>query len=259
MPNKSHDDLSEMLNDLAESQKRQEAELHELSGGNANPPSVKVDDDEPFDAVLAEETTKIDTTSTPRSAADEVTVVEAQVEAVEPPAQAASDQQAHRPVDDLIALQQEDAAASADMLAELAQEAGTEGGEEQPVAVFEPEAAEAPTSFASSAAIPQSATRRSKPARVPPKPQANLKAVFAPVLLTFGILMLLPAVWAVMILMGAETWMHDGQGVDTMAKIMLICWPVGLGLLAGAFVSFVQLSREKAKQRQREAAMSRDR
>jgi len=259
MPNKSHDDLSEMLNDLAESQKRQEAELHELSGGNANPPSVKVDDDEPFDAVLAEETTKIDTTSTPRSAAaDEVTVVEAQVEAVEPPA-AASDQQAHRPVDDLIALQQEDAAASADMLAELAQEAGAEEGEEPPVAVFEPEAIEAPAHFDSSAAIPQSAARRPRPVRVPPKPQANLKAVFAPVLLTFGVLMLLPAVWAVMILMGAEVWMHDGQGVDTMAKIMLICWPVGLGLLAGAFVSFVQLSREKTKQRQREAAMSRDR
>jgi hypothetical protein len=261
MPNPPGDDLSEMLNELAESQKRQEAELTELSGGSHSPPPLDPDHADPIDAVLAEESSPAQgaPATTEADAVDENAIA---TERIEPPAP-------HRPVDDLIDMQHAQSAEhdveAADMLAQLAQQTGG-GVADEPAAFPDPAAfaeQEQPQVLGSANSMatrqlptPRPAGRSGRPARTPGKPAANLNAVFAPVLLTLGTITLLPAIWAVLILMGVETWMHDGQGVDTMAKIMLACWPVSLGLLAGGVMALVQVSREKTKQRKRDEALA---
>ena len=62
----------------------------------------------------------------------------------------------------------------------------------------------------------------------------NLHEVAAPVLLTVGVLLLVPAVWAVLVLLGASVWRSDWPGADRMSLIMLMCWPIAAGLIAGA-------------------------
>jgi len=92
----------------------------------------------------------------------------------------------------------------------------------------------------------QSASRsRTKKVKSKPKKSADLKATAAPVLMTFGLVMLVPAVWAVLILMGIEAPMHERESVDKMALFMLVCWPIGLALFAGGIFFMVQSMKQK--------------
>lgn len=240
---KQDNDLSDMLNELAQAQQVQEGELNELASITASPPVMRaaVDDkEETVVEAMVEDSGEISATAVAEGEADEggpVLVNEA--------------------VAELYAVQHEnDAAAEEDMLAALAQQTGSQ--ETEPVMSDAPSAAEMERELTPR---PRTSGRSSTAARSgrqtkPANPANSAQAVFAPVLITFGILTLLPAVWAVLILMGVKTWMHDGQDVAGMAKLMLVCWPVSLGLLAGGVYMVVQVSKEKAKQKKRDEALA---
>jgi len=80
------------------------------------------------------------------------------------------------------------------------------------------------------------------------KSQSNdgLKQVAAPVLLTTGLLLLVPAVWAVLQLSGLVT--SEKDDANTMAMAMLIAWPMALILIAagGWFVWQVVQAKKQA-------------
>lgn len=280
MADKSHDDLSEMLNQLAESQKRQEAELHELSGATHNRPMI---DEEQVEAVLAGDSgglspggaaAQAPVAEQPAGPASATEVIDADASAdravaprdervgeVEQETEVdAEDEEVAQALADDQDLPTGNDADSADMLAALAHETGAAPSDEAAINLADESSAQpidlgGATATSRGLPVPQPGPRRS--ARMHVKPAANLKAVFAPVFLTLGVLMLLPGIWAVLVLLGQDVWMSKAQGVDTMAKIMLVCWPVAIGLLAGAFIALVQLSRDKAKQRRREESMRR--
>ncbi|MAE64535.1 MAG: hypothetical protein CMJ18_09725, partial [Phycisphaeraceae bacterium] len=74
----------------------------------------------------------------------------------------------------------------------------------------------------------------------------DLKAFAVPVLLTVGLLLLIPAVWGTLLLAGFEVWASGREGAVTMAKAMLVCWPIALVLLGSAAFYAMQLRRERA-------------
>lgn len=235
MAKQNGDDLSDMLNQLAAAQQGQESELNELASIAAPPVVSRA-------AVDPKEETSVEAV-----VEDSGEISATAVEEDGPPVMV------NAAVEELYAVQHEnDAPADDDMLAALAQEAGGEEAEAAaPAAVFEADASPRASSSRGSA----SSSRGSKHKPMP-KRGASAQAVFAPVLITFGILTLLPAIWAVLILMGVKTWMHDGQDVAGMAKLMLVCWPVSLGLLGGGIYAVVQVNKENAKQKKRDEALA---
>ena len=73
-----------------------------------------------------------------------------------------------------------------------------------------------------------------------------LVRTITPVLYTIGLMLLVPAMWAVLILSGAEK--IPGAQIDDApmkAKFMLICWPVAILLLATAIYYTLQIMGEK--------------
>ena len=90
-------------------------------------------------------------------------------------------------------------------------------------------------------AKPSSARTKSSPPRRRPARKSGLKATAVPLLGTVGLLLLIPAVWAVMVLMNAES-SGDDRG---MAVAMLVAWPIALCLLAAAVVLFIQVAKEQ--------------
>lgn len=260
MTNQEGDDLSDMLSQLARAQQNQEAELSELVGAAASQSSAGGSIEEPS----AEG-------SAPAIGSGTVEVTGAIDDDPQADVADGSDAEADAPVmvneavEALYAVQHENDEADADPLAALAMEAGGMSpaeaviGQDAPAAVADEVAApaldperEAPAPRRSSrpAAAPSRGGRSVKPAR----PATSLQAVFAPVLITFGLLTLAPAIWAVLVLMGVKAPMHDGQGAAGMAKLMLVCWPVSLGLLAGGVVGVVQTVKQNRKIREQEAA-----
>lgn len=279
MAKQNDDELNDVLSELAKAQESQSSQLSDLLGASnkssgsgaieeaakASVPALSSGAVEVVGTIDEEESTRDEEDILAQGADD---VVEAEAGDVdEPPVMV------NEAVEALYAVQHEDdAAEGGDPLAALAMEAGG------PVPVSEAgavagagagavaAAGDEPEVFAAAAAIDlsqdmpasprrssagsSSRTRNTKPA----KPAASMQAVFAPILITFGILTLIPALWAVAVLMGMKVPMHDGQGADGMAKLMLICWPVSLGLLAGGIVSIVQVSKQNKKMKAREAA-----
>jgi len=78
------------------------------------------------------------------------------------------------------------------------------------------------------------------------KKNDGLKAVFAPVLLTTGILLLIPAVWSVLLLSGMQVWQSERDDARSMAMAMLISWPIALLLLvAGGWMLLQVLLAKK--------------
>ena len=71
----------------------------------------------------------------------------------------------------------------------------------------------------------------------------GLKTMAMLVLSTVGMLLLIPAVWALLLLAGAEVWNHDRTGAHKMALLMLICWPIAFALLCGAVYYFIQIKK----------------
>jgi hypothetical protein len=102
-------------------------------------------------------------------------------------------------------------------------------------------AAEAPSS--GYAPAPSSSSYR-PPKRGPKRKSSLLKASAAPILLTVGALLLVPGVWALMLLSGRSVWQSDREDAASMAKVMLACLPLGLILISSAVVFFVQLRAE---------------
>ena len=78
------------------------------------------------------------------------------------------------------------------------------------------------------------------PGRRRKKGLQDIKPVAAPILGTVGAMLMVPAIWAVMILQEYEIWASDRSDAVLMAKVMLICWPIALILLASAAVFFWQ-------------------
>lgn len=216
MAKQEGDDLSDMLDQLAASQSGQEAQLNELAGLDA--PAVP---------------------GTPATDDKEATSVEAAVEDSGEIAAAAGE-----------------AGPSDDVIAALAQEANeTPDHAQTPEETVEALEEHAPPDFeedTAPAALPTPHRHHHPPA----KAAASAQAIFAPVLITFGVITLLPAIWSVLILMGVKTFMHSGKNVDGMAKLMLVCWPVAIGLLAGGIYSVVQVNRENAKKKKQAEEMA---
>jgi len=273
MAKQNDDELNDVLSELAKAQESQSSQLSDLLGASnkssgsgaieeaakASVPALSSGAVEVVGTIDEEESTRDEEDILAQGADD---VVEAEAGDVdEPPVMV------NEAVEALYAVQHEDdAAEGGDPLAALAMEAGgpVPVSEAGAVAVAVAAAGDEPEVFVAAAAIDlsqdmpasprrssagsSSRTRNTKPA----KPAASMQAVFAPILITFGILTLIPALWAVAVLMGMKVPMHDGQGADGMAKLMLICWPVSLGLLAGGIVSIVQVSKQNKKMKARE-------
>lgn len=89
-----------------------------------------------------------------------------------------------------------------------------------------------------------SAPRPSPVRRVGGK-HSEFKAVAAPILLTVGVMLLIPAFWAVLVLAGAGVPMSEREDAVTMAKVMLLCWPLAISLLLPALIIFGQLHARK--------------
>ena len=77
-------------------------------------------------------------------------------------------------------------------------------------------------------------------------PNQSLKAVAIPLLITIGALLLVPAVWAVLILCGAHVWRWENPNAKAMALVMLMCWPIAGILIAAAVFFYKQIQRQKA-------------
>ncbi len=72
----------------------------------------------------------------------------------------------------------------------------------------------------------------------------GLKQVMAPVFITVGALMLVPALWALLHLLGITT--STKPNANLMAYVMLLCWPIALALIATGSVLVVQTIRRKS-------------
>lgn len=83
-------------------------------------------------------------------------------------------------------------------------------------------------------ADPKTETPARSRARTPAGRDANhgLKAAAVPVLITVGLLLLIPGVWSLLILTG--TWESPREDAKTMAVAMLATWPIALSMFAGA-------------------------
>ncbi len=119
----------------------------------------------------------------------------------------------------------------------------------QPPPASPPEAAPA-----SDDPMAQAAAAAAAPRRTPVRPGAkkkkssDLSATAAPILLTVGLLLMVPAVWAVMILRGYENaWGADRPNAGMMAKLMLSAWPMGLILIGSGIYCFIKAFKAPRK------------
>ena len=55
------------------------------------------------------------------------------------------------------------------------------------------------------------------------------------VLCFIGVLLLIPAAWAVLLLAGAAVWHHERQDAIAMASVMLVCGPIACAMFGGAW------------------------
>ena len=88
--------------------------------------------------------------------------------------------------------------------------------------------------------------RRPAPVKAKSNPTAAM-GFFIPIIFLFGLLTLLPAILGVLILMGADVPLAGREDSKTMALVMLACWPVSLGLLAGGVWYLIQYNKAKRK------------
>jgi len=118
------------------------------------------------------------------------------------------------------------------------------GSSDDDILVVDDEAIDTPgEQEEASAALGAAISGQAGPARGPgavrrPKKKRNnmadVKAVAIPLLATVGVMLLFPAIWAVLILRGHETLASDKPDAETMAMVMLVCWPIALILIAAA-------------------------
>ncbi len=126
-------------------------------------------------------------------------------------------------------------------------ESAGEAGESE--AAGEAEAAFDPAAFAEPARMPTPGARPMGRSRA--KQGGGGKAVMAPILVTLGLLLLVPGVWAIGTLLGMEWWLFDQPKVKVMAAAMLISWPIAL-ILMGAGVVYMRQAMKAKKKAERE-------
>lgn len=73
----------------------------------------------------------------------------------------------------------------------------------------------------------------------------DLKATAAPLLATVGVLLLIPAVWSTLLLIGVGVPGADRQDARPMATVMLLSWPIAICLIAASSFFFVQVIRQR--------------
>ena len=78
----------------------------------------------------------------------------------------------------------------------------------------------------------------------------DLKATAAPLLGTVGILLLIPALWSVLLLVGVGVPGSAREDSRPMAAIMLACWPIAICLIITAAIFFKQTIRAKKEMKQ---------
>jgi len=101
--------------------------------------------------------------------------------------------------------------------------------------------------FIASAPAAQSTTnaaRRTTPRRSR-KGDDQFKAAAVPVLFTVGGLLILIGIWALLLLLDVAVPMHQRSGSQQMAIAMLVCWPVGLALIAGGVIFHKQIQQAR--------------
>lgn len=76
-------------------------------------------------------------------------------------------------------------------------------------------------------------------------PSHDLKATAAPLLVTVGLLLLIPAFWSVLLLAGVGVPGSAREDSRPMAAVMLACWPIAICLIITAVVFFKQMARAK--------------
>ena len=97
---------------------------------------------------------------------------------------------------------------------------------------------------------PNKSAPRRTPSRTPPLRKSNshdLKATAAPLLATVGGLLMVPALWSALLLIGVGV---PGSGRDDarpMAAVMLVSWPIAICLIAASVVFFRQVVQEKKR------------
>ncbi len=61
-----------------------------------------------------------------------------------------------------------------------------------------------------------------------------------------GMLLFIPALWAVAVLIGLDVPASHSPNADGMALLMLVCWPIALALVIGAYLYAKQIARHDA-------------
>ena len=81
----------------------------------------------------------------------------------------------------------------------------------------------------------------------------DLKATAAPLLGTVGVLLLIPAFWALLLLAGVGVPGSAREDSRGMAAVMLTCWPIAICLIITAVIFFKQTIRAKKEMKQAKA------
>jgi len=104
---------------------------------------------------------------------------------------------------------------------------------------------------------PQRPSPRQTPSRsrLPQRKSSShdLKATAAPLLGTVGVLLLIPALWSVLLLVGVGVPGSAREDSRPMAAIMLACWPIAICLIITAVIFFKQTIRAKREMKQARA------
>ncbi|MBI1374979.1 MAG: hypothetical protein GC159_19855 [Phycisphaera sp.] len=97
---------------------------------------------------------------------------------------------------------------------------------------------------ARAAAAPQRKSTTTR--RASAKKRSSAWLVFLPFVLIMGLALLLLAAWGTAVLTGMDVWRADSHNARTMAKLMMVCWPLSLLLLGiGGYVGFTSLRKSR--------------
>ncbi len=78
-----------------------------------------------------------------------------------------------------------------------------------------------------------------------PKPPSGMAKFGVKASMVIGMLLLIPAIWAVLVLVGVDVFNANAAGAKQMALLMLVCWPIGGALIGGAVHFNKQLVRQQ--------------
>jgi hypothetical protein len=117
--------------------------------------------------------------------------------------------------------------------------------DEEFIEAAEDETDEPPTEEAVEFDFSAADTPPPRPRQAVSKPKGSLKEVAVPLLFTIGVILLIPAIWGTLMLMGKLESTRDGD--KGMAAAMLVCYPVSACLIAGGIFFLRQVLKEKAR------------